>query len=95
MTRTDSQAASILAHLQSGNSITPRDAIQLFGCMRLAARIAELRELGHAIATVLEDDGSRRWARYSLSLRPVMVCDEVGQGLLSLECHAGAVASRV
>ncbi len=82
MTRTVSQAASILAHLQGGNSITPRDAIQLFGCMRLAARIAELREQGHAIATVLEDDGSRRWARYSLSLRPVMVCAADGKGLL-------------
>ncbi len=62
--RTDSQAAAILSHLQAGNSITPRDALQLFGCMRLAARIAELRE------------------RYSLPLRPVMVCDEVGQGML-------------
>ncbi len=65
--RATTQAAQILAHLQAGNSITPRDAIQLFGCMRLAARIAELREQGHAIATVLEDDGSRRWARYSLA----------------------------
>ncbi len=83
VTRTDSQAQQILSYLQAGNSITPRDAIQLFGCMRLAARIWDLRQDGHNIVSEDETDGlGKTWARYSLSLRPVMVCADDGQGLL-------------
>lgn len=46
-----SQANQILAHLQSGNSITPIDALNLFDSFRLSARIKDLRRLGHDIKT--------------------------------------------
>lgn len=39
-----SQAQKILAHMKSGRSITPIEALVKFGCYRLAARICELRK---------------------------------------------------
>ena len=44
-----SQKESILEYLEKGNSITPLDALSLFGCSRLAARICDLRKDGWAI----------------------------------------------
>lgn len=82
MTRTDTQAAQILAHLRAGNSITPMEALDLFGCFRLGARIYDLKAEGHDIITEFETDGEKRWAKYSLARRPVMQCDHQGQGML-------------
>lgn len=69
----DSQRAEILAYLKSGESITPKDALQLFGCMRLAARIKDLRDDGHDIQMAFEDNGTSRYARYSLARKPVQL----------------------
>ena len=44
-----SQAKKILAYMQAGNRITPIDALNLYGCFRLGARIADLRADGHEI----------------------------------------------
>ncbi len=48
MTLTDnntaSQCANIWAHMMKGNPITPREALTLFGCERLASRIYDLRK---------------------------------------------------
>lgn len=43
------QNQRILQHMQQGKAITPIDALNNYGCMRLAARIAELKKQGHAI----------------------------------------------
>ena len=43
------QNKRILQHLQEGKSITPLDALNNYGCMRLAARISELKKQGHVI----------------------------------------------
>ena len=48
----DSQNARILTYLQQGNSLTPLEALQWFGCLRLAARVLDLREAGHDIYSV-------------------------------------------
>ena len=40
------QCAQIKAHLQSGRSITPLEALDLYGCFRLGARIYDLRKEG-------------------------------------------------
>jgi len=45
------QNEMILEHLQEGHSLTPRDALEKFGVMRLAARINDLRAAGHPIRT--------------------------------------------
>ncbi len=67
-----SQEQAILAWMKSGNSITPLDALHLFGCFRLAARIADLKAAGNVIETDLVATPSRkRVARYRLAPQPV------------------------
>ena len=45
----NSQAGLILKHLQSGATLTALDALDLFGCNRLAARVADLKGKGHNV----------------------------------------------
>lgn len=66
-----SQCSRILAYLEQGNSLTPMEALKRFGTMRLGARVKDLRDLGHPIATeiitVTTADGSKaRVAKYWL-----------------------------
>lgn len=44
-----SHKEEVLKYLQSGKKLTPIDALNLFGCFRLGARICELRESGYQI----------------------------------------------
>lgn len=62
----DSQRDSILDHLLEGNSITPIDALNLFGCFRLGARIHDLRKDGYNIETEYEHNNGKKYARYKL-----------------------------
>lgn len=53
------------------DGLTPMDALREAGCFRLAARVAELRAVGHDVRTLWETDGDgTRWARYVLVERP-------------------------
>lgn len=45
------QCAQIKKWLEDGNSITSLEALQLFGCMRLASRVCDLRDRGLDITT--------------------------------------------
>lgn len=47
-----SQSARILAHLQNGGRITSLSALTDFNCLRLSARIKDLRDCGHNIQSV-------------------------------------------
>lgn len=40
------QRLKILSHLKDGEHITSLDALERFGCMRLASRISELKNKG-------------------------------------------------
>jgi hypothetical protein len=53
-----SQDDLILAHLKAGESITPLEALEKFGCFRLAARISTLRQRGYAIQAKLVELGN-------------------------------------
>lgn len=44
-----SQTERILQYMKENDGITQAEAIQEFGCMRLAARIADLRKEGYGI----------------------------------------------
>jgi hypothetical protein len=57
-----SQTEAILEHLKSGKTITPIEALNLYGSFRLAARISDLRQQGHNIIT----EGKDQWAVYRL-----------------------------
>ena len=62
------QSHQILALLKrrSSRGITSWDALSEIGCMRLAARIYDLRVAGHNIQTRIEEYGTSRIARYVL-----------------------------
>ena len=46
-----SQAKNILAHLVQHKTITPLEALNQYGCFRLAAVILNLKKDGHEIET--------------------------------------------
>jgi hypothetical protein len=49
MTKTTTQSAKVLYHLQNYGSLTALEALELFHCFRLAARINDLKKAGHDI----------------------------------------------
>jgi hypothetical protein len=64
---TASQTLHILELLRTyRGGITPMDALREAGCMRLAARISDLRAAGYVIETEMVTVAGRRFARYHL-----------------------------
>lgn len=47
--QSQSQNARLLAFMQSGGRITSLEALNQFGCLRLSARIKDLRDRGYVI----------------------------------------------
>jgi hypothetical protein len=64
--RLDSQNALIKGWLMNGRSLTTLEALNMFGCFRLAARIADLKEKGMDIQTDIVEINDKRVARYSI-----------------------------
>lgn len=62
-----SQTQWVLDRLLSGYSITPLDALKGCGCMRLAARINDLRHGGFKIKTEKVSVGNKTFASYKLN----------------------------
>ncbi|OIN07924.1 helix-turn-helix domain-containing protein [Oceanisphaera psychrotolerans] len=62
------QCEVILNHLRKGHTITQRSALMDFGVAALPRRIADLKELGYRIESVMEHNKltGQRYARYSL-----------------------------
>jgi hypothetical protein len=55
---------SIEAWLARGYKLTPLQALNKWGCMRLAARIAELRKDGMTITTTKVTNNGKTYAQY-------------------------------
>ena len=60
------QTEAIRKHLQAGKTITPLQALKRYDCLRLAARIADLRRAGLAIGSRMARRGDKRFAEYWL-----------------------------
>lgn len=65
--KTESQNALIKGWLLNGKSITSLDALNMFGCFRLSARIANLRDEGLPVVTDMVTINHKRVARYYLA----------------------------
>ena len=66
------QTQQILNHLQEQGSITPLEAMQEYGCMRLGARIYDLKAAGWPITSIIERSVNRfgrenKYAMYFMS----------------------------
>jgi len=61
------QNARILAHLQSGRTLTALEALEWFKCFRLASRICDLKKAGHQIEKrTVQTNSGKRVAEYYL-----------------------------
>ena len=65
------QCERIIRHLQDYGSITSVEAISEYGVMRLASRIADLRQMGYPIRSEMVSGKNRygektRYAKYTL-----------------------------
>ena len=67
-TSSASQCAKIKDWLESGNTLTSMEALQMFGCFRLASRIHDLRDRGVNInKTMICGPNGKRYAQYSIA----------------------------
>lgn len=66
MKHTESQTKQIAEYLIQGNRLTPLEALNLFGCLRLSGRIFDLREQGMNIKTDIITVNNKNIAQYSL-----------------------------
>jgi hypothetical protein len=62
-----SHRIKIKTWLESGKTLTPIDALERFGCFRLAARIDDLRREGLEIETKYQHKDGKRFASYGLA----------------------------
>lgn len=60
------QNTAIKEYLLQGHSITPLEALEMFGCFRLGARIADLKKKGLDIVNdnPVDERTGKRYARY-------------------------------
>lgn len=67
--KTIPQWKQILVWLQAGKTLTPIEALNMFGCFRLSARIDDLRKKGYNIpnpAEKIKTSSGKRIAKYKL-----------------------------
>ena len=63
----DSQCKMIKDWLEKGNTLTALEALDMFGCFRLASRIHDLRDRGINITmTYVQGLNGKRYAQYSI-----------------------------
>jgi hypothetical protein len=58
------QTDLILDYMRKGNSITSMEALNMFGCFRLASRISELKQHGIDIEVTTTHSGGKHYASY-------------------------------
>ena len=62
-----SQCDNIRRHLEDGRSITQLEALNMYGCFRLGARIYNLKEQGLSITMEWVRKGRKKFASYKLA----------------------------
>ena len=60
------QETQIINYLKTGKKLSPLEALKKFGCFRLGARIFDLKQKGHNIATQFKPKKGKTFAEYSL-----------------------------
>ena len=62
----ESQTAQIIKALESGKELTALDALNEFGCLRLAARINDIRNSGYDVISRTIKTNGKRYSGYKL-----------------------------
>jgi hypothetical protein len=58
------QTNAILEFMKTGADLTPLEALNLFGCMRLGARIWDLKRAGYIIQSAFVTVNGKTFKRY-------------------------------
>ena len=67
MKKPKTQKQQVKEHLKDGNSITPIEELERFGCFRLASIICRLRDGGMSIKTSLtKNSHGHSFAKYTI-----------------------------
>ena len=61
------QVEAIRAAFLRGEQLTPLEALNRYGCLRLAARVSDLKSDGLDIRTETVEANGKRFARYRLA----------------------------
>ena len=62
-----SQTDRILEYMLAGNSITPLEALEKFGCFRLGARIGDIKARGYLVySEFVTTDSQKKVKKYYL-----------------------------
>ena len=90
-TMNKSQYEYILEALLDGDSITPIDALDKWGCFRLAAAIYNIKKNGYKVKTTIVKNKltKKRYARYSLENREPIKKEYVGENTYSVISSLG------
>lgn len=86
------QSERVLRHLETYGSITPMEAMQEYGIMRLGARIYDLKRAGYPIAAGWVEGENRygeitRFARYTLKKAPLPGEEDPNSGMENKSNH--------
>lgn len=69
-----SQSENILSHLKRAGTITPLEALELYGCFRLAAIIHDLKKEHNIETEMISAPGKggkmKHFARYRIHIQP-------------------------
>ena len=65
--KTKTQCEMVLEYIELYGSITPIEAFYAINCMRLSARVADLRAEGYDIRTEIAKGTGKNYAIYSLA----------------------------
>jgi hypothetical protein len=64
------QSEKILEHLRSGQTLTPLEALRKYGCLRLGARVYDLKQKGVTIdMRLIETETGAHVAEYSIPIK--------------------------
>ena len=69
----ESQERQIRRYMEAGNTITGLEAMNLFGCMRLPARVAEMKKNGVPVVDEweyqIDENGKvvKKWKKYRIA----------------------------
>lgn len=73
------QQEKILEHMRDRGGITPLEALDLYGCFRLGARIYDLRRRGYTIISrMVSGAEGKKFSEYSLVPMPEHVARDIG-----------------
>ena len=68
------QEELILDYLRKGNNLTSLEALDMFGCFRLASRISDLKQRGYNIDVTMIRNNGKHYASYKLLPKKDLFC---------------------